>query len=59
MRIFFAVTPIVFVSANALAYPTVFPTETTIDASEEACSSYRLVSDHADQGKHASVCCAV
>lgn len=42
------------VSATVLAYPTVYPTGTTIYDPDAAFSSYILISDHADKGNHAS-----
>lgn len=36
------------------AYPSVFPTGTTIYQPEEAHGSYILISDHASMGNHAS-----
>jgi len=41
-------------SATVLAYPTVYPTGTTIYDPDVAYSSYILISDHADKGNHAS-----
>lgn len=38
----------------ALAYPTVYPTGTTIYDPDQAYSSYILISDHADLGNHPS-----
>jgi outer membrane protein assembly factor BamB len=38
----------------AIAYPTVYPTGTTIYNPDEAHSSYILISDHADLGNHPS-----
>jgi outer membrane protein assembly factor BamB len=38
------------VSATVFAYPTVYPTGTTIYNPDEAYSSYILISDHADKG---------
>jgi hypothetical protein len=40
--------------ATAIAYPTVYPTGTTIYFPDEAHSSYILISDHADLGNHPS-----
>ena len=42
------------ISTIALAYPTVYPTGTTIYDPEKAYSSYILISDHADLGNHPS-----
>jgi len=42
------------VLALALAYPTVYPTGTTIYEPGEAYSTYILVSDHSDLGNHPS-----
>ena len=41
-------------AALALAYPTVFPTGTTIYKPDEAHSSYILISDHSLEGNHPS-----
>ena len=41
-------------SAVALAYPTIYPTGTTIYDPDEAHSSYILVSDYSDRGNHPS-----
>ena len=38
----------------AFAYPTIYPTGTTIYNPDEAHSSYILISDHADLGNHPS-----
>jgi len=40
--------------ASVFAYPTVYPTGTTIYDPDAAYSSYILISDHADMGNHAS-----
>ena len=40
--------------AIALAYPTIYPTGTTIYDPDEAYSSYILISDHTDLGNHPS-----
>jgi len=42
------------VSATVFAYPTVYPTGTTIYNPDEAYNSYILISDHADMGNHPS-----
>ena len=42
------------VSTAAIAYPTVYPTGTTIYDPDEAHGSYILISDHADRGNHPS-----
>jgi len=42
------------VSSTVLAYPTVYPTGTTIYDTDAAYGSYILISDHADKGNHAS-----
>ena len=42
------------ISAAAIAYPTVYPTGTTIYDPDAAHSSYVLISDHADLGNHPS-----
>ena len=42
------------VSTVAFAYPTIYPTGTTIYNPDEAYSSYILISDHADRGNHPS-----
>jgi len=39
---------------GAFAYPTIYPTGTTIYYPDEAHSSYILISDHADLGNHPS-----
>ena len=41
-------------AALAVAYPTIFPTGTTIYKPDEAHSSYILISDHASHGNHPS-----
>ncbi len=41
-------------SAAAIAYPTIYPTGTTIYDPDAAHSSYILISDHADLGNHPS-----
>ena len=38
----------------AIAYPTIYPTGTTIYDPEQAYSSYVLISDHSDRGNHPS-----
>ncbi|MDX1403300.1 MAG: arylsulfotransferase family protein [Woeseiaceae bacterium] len=40
--------------SSALAYPTVYPTGTTIYYPDQAWSSYILISDHTDRGNHPS-----
>ena len=42
------------VSTATFAYPTIYPTGTTIYDPDEAYSSYILISDHADRGNHPS-----
>jgi len=42
------------VSTIAIAYPTIYPTGTTIYDPDEAYSSYLLISDHTDKGNHPS-----
>lgn len=42
------------IACLAVAYPTVFPTGTTIYKPNESYSSYILVSDHASLGNHPS-----
>ena len=54
MRKVLAVALSACLSATVLAYPTVYPTGTTIYDPDVAYSSYILISDHADKGNHAS-----
>ena len=54
MRKVLAVALSACLSATVLAYPTVYPTGTTIYDPDAAYSSYILISDHADKGNHAS-----
>lgn len=42
------------IGTTVLAYPTVYPTGTTIYDPDEAYSSYILISDHSDRGNHPS-----
>jgi len=47
---YFRVAALSCISATVFAYPTVYPTGTTIYNPDEAHSSYILISDHADRG---------
>jgi hypothetical protein len=51
---FVHVAAILCVSATVFAYPSVYPTGTTIYKPDETYSSYILISDHADKGNHSS-----
>lgn len=50
----FRLTLLVGASASVFAYPTIYPTGTTIYDPDAAYSSYILISDHAEMGNHPS-----
>ncbi len=54
LRYFPQLIILVYASTIVFAYPTVYPTGTTIYDPGEAYSSYVLISDHADKGNHPS-----
>lgn len=53
-KVIFRVFALSCISTVVFAYPSVYPTGTTIYDPDAAYSSYILISDHADKGNHSS-----